>query len=500
MGSDGEAQRPAPAAAGDMLPIGALLAHHAAQDANKPAVTLGETTVAYAELDARSNRKARQLQALGVGEGDVVTIAAPKSLEIYETLFAIWKLGASPNPVSVKLPTEELKAIVALAKPRLVIGPEGFELGGAAFLASAPAPESFSAEPFPSHVAPHWKIMTSGGSTGRPKLIVDKKPGLYDPGFSLLGFLPGDTVLNPGPVYHNAPFSVVSNTLFTGGHVIEMERFDALRALELIEERKVSAVNFVPTMMHRIWRLPPEQRDRFDLSSLRLVFHMASACPVWLKQAWIDWLGPEKIYELYGGTEAQGATVISGIEWLERRGSVGKVLPGAQMRVIGENGEVCAPGEIGEIYFLPDGGKGSTYEYVGAEAKSDGAWESIGDLGYMDEDGYLYLADRRTDLIVSGGANVFPAEVEAALDEHPAVLSSVAIGLPDDDLGQKVHAIVQLSPAAQGVDAAALSTYLSEKLVRYKIPRSFEFVDEKLRDDAGKVRRSQLREARISAA
>jgi bile acid-coenzyme A ligase len=311
----------------------------------------------------------------------------------------------------------------------------------------------------------------------------------------------GETMLNPGPMYHNAPFVVSSQCLFSGGHVVEMGRFDPLRALELIERYRVNWVNFVPTMMHRIWRLPAEQRNSFDLSSLRIVFHMASVCPQWLKQAWIDWLGPDRIFEMYGGTELIGVTIITGREWLSHKGSVGKIQPGSQMRVLDEQGNVCAPGEIGEIYFLPDQGRNSTYEYIGAQAKAVGDWETLGDLGYVDEEGYLYIVDRRTDMIVSGGANIFPAEVEAALDQHPDVQSSIVIGLPDADLVQRAHAIVQMAEDARGrTDADALRAFLSDRLVRYKIPRTFEFTSENLRDDAGKARRSRLREERIASA
>ncbi|MGN6819860.1 MAG: AMP-binding protein [Sphingomonas sp.] len=484
---------------GSLMPIGDLLAHHARRDPGRPAITFAGRTVSYAELDENSNRRARQLAALGVEEGDVVTLAIPNGFEFYETVFAVWKLGAIPNNVSPKLPAAELQAIIELARPRLLVAPKNVGAGSHAFLVTGTPPgDHLSAEPLPTKVSPRWKIATSGGSTGRPKLILDKRPALWGPTDTSLGLLPGDTMLNPGPLYHNAPFAMSCSNLFTGGHVVEMGRFDAASALELIERHRIQWVNFVPTMMHRIWRLPAEQREALDLSSLRVVFHMAAPCPPWLKEAWIGWLGADRIFELYGGTEGQGFTVITGGEWLEHRGSVGRVLDGARLRVLDNDGEDCAPGEVGEIYLLPDGGQNSTYEYIGATAKAHGRWESLGDLGYLDVDGYLYLVDRRTDLILAGGANIYPAEVEAALDEHPGVLSSIVIGLPDADLGQRVHAIVQLTEAAgDQVDDQVLSDFLSSKLARYKLPRSFEFVSENLRDDAGKARRSKLREERL---
>ncbi|GGC88030.1 AMP-binding protein [Chelatococcus reniformis] len=481
-----------------LLPIGDLLAYHANRDPTRPAVTCDDMTVSYAQLDAGANRKARQLANLGVCEGDVVTLAVPNSVEFYETVFAVWKLGATPNIVSSKLPAAELRAIVDLAKPRLIIS-EQQAVAGWGFLAVGEGPrEGLSSDPLPTRIPPRWKIMTSGGSTGRPKLIVDRTPGVRDPSKAPGNQMLGDTMLNPGPLYHNAPFAMSSQCLFSGGHVVDMGKFDPLHTLQLIERYRVNWVNFVPTMMHRIWRLPPEQRDSFDLSSLRAVWHMASVCPQWLKQAWIDWIGPDRIFEMYGGTELLGVTVITGREWLSHRGSVGKIQPGSTMRVLDEQRNECKPGDVGEIYFLPDGGRHSTYEYIGAEAKAVGGWESYGDLGYVDEENYLYIVDRRTDMIVSGGANIFPAEVEAALDQHPDVQSSIVVGLPDADLGQRAHAIVQLAEGArERTGADALRVFLSERLVRYKIPRAFEFTDENLRDDAGKARRSRFRDERI---
>ncbi|WP_316189765.1 AMP-binding protein [Bradyrhizobium sp. SZCCHNS1054] len=490
------------AATTSALPIGDLLAHHASNDPTRAAVTYNDVTTSYAELDARSNRKARQLSALGVGEADVVTVAVPNGLEFYETVFAIWKLGATPNIVSSKLPAAELRSIVEIAKPRLIVGEPAARVEGWHFLATGTCPsEDLSADPLPTKISPRWKIATSGGSTGRPKLIVDKQIGIFDPGKAPMDQMLGDTMLNPGPLYHNTPFITSTRCLFAGGHVVEMGRFDPLRALELIERYRVNWMSLVPTMMNRIWRLPTEQRGSFDISSIRSVWHMASVCPVWLKQVWIDWIGPDRIFEVYGGTEVMGFTFITGREWLSHKGSVGKPAAGSQMRILDEQGKECAPGEIGEIYFLPEKGANSTYEYIGAQAKSVGDWQTYGDLGYVDQEGYLYIADRRTDMIVSGGANIFPAEIEAALDQHPDVRSSIVIGLPDSDLGQRAHAIVQVAEdALEHANADALRAFLSDRLVRYKIPRTFEFTNENLRDDAGKARRTKLREERMADA
>jgi bile acid-coenzyme A ligase len=337
--------------------------------------------------------------------------------------------------------------------------------------------------------------MTSGGSTGLPKLIVDLVPAQADPEVPENMMRSGGTTLVPGPLYHAGPFITSWQQLLCGGTVVLMSRFDAEESLALIERHRVEWVLFVPTMMQRIWRLPEASRARYDLSSLHRVMSTGAPSPAWMKRAWIEWLGPEKVFEAYGGTERTGGTMISGTEWLAHPGSVGKPTMGRKIRIQRADGGECVPREVGEVFMMPPGGRGSTYRYIGADpvAAADG-WETLGDMGYLDEDGYLYLVERKSDMILVGGANVYPAEIEAALDAHPAVRSSAVIGLPDDDLGNRIHAIVD---ATAPVGEDALRAHLAEHLVVYKIPRSFEFVSEPLRDDAGKVRRSALRDARL---
>jgi bile acid-coenzyme A ligase len=221
---------------------------------------------------------------------------------------------------------------------------------------------------------------------------------------------------------------------------------------------------------------------------------MAAPCPPWLKEAWIGWLGGERILELYGGTEAQAITFITGDEWLTHRGSVGRPLVG-EIRVLDPDGNELPPGQVGEIWMRRGPDAPPTYRYVGAQARSrPGNWESLGDMGHLDAEGYLYLSDRETDMILVGGSNVYPAEVEAALDEHPAVASSCVIGLPDEEYGNTVHAIVQ---AHETLTGAELEAFLASRLVKYKRPRTYEFVATPLRGDDGKVRRSALRAERL---
>ena len=478
------------------MSFGRAITWLAAQDPDRPALLHEGTRLSRGELEAGANRLARVFAERGVKAGDLVTIALPNGADFLLSALAAWKLGATPQPISARLPEKERRAIVELAQPALVVGVGPGEHGDRPSLpAGFAADPGVSADPLPDVVPEHARCVTSGGSTGRPKLILELTPGECDPERAENGMQVGGVTLVPGPLYHAGPFITCWQCLFSGGTAVLMTRFDPEQSLALIEEHRVDWVLFVPTMMQRIWRLSEEQRTRYDLSSLRRVMCTGAPSPAWLKRAWIDWLGPERIWEAFGGSERIAGCVISGSEWLEHPGSVGRPPPERKIRILDERGQECAPGEIGELWLLPPGGRGSTHRYIGADAKADAqGWETLGDMGYLDEDGYLYLVDRKTDMIVSGGANVFPAEVEAALDAHPAVRSSAVIGLPDPDLGQRIHALVD---APGGVDEASLRAHLTSELVRYKIPRSFEFVDGPLRDDAGKVRRAALREARL---
>jgi bile acid-coenzyme A ligase len=464
------------------------------------AIRHGADTLTWEQLERGANRRARAFAEKGVKPGDFVAIGLPNGNAFFETSFAVWKLGATPTSLSWRLPRGEASAVLDILKPALVVGGEA-DWNAPNALPANYVPEGFSDQPLASPVARYWKAMTSGGSTGRPKVILDHAPAVFDTAAEPpLGIPQGASLLNPGPLYHNAPFILSHTALFAGGSMTGMVKFDAEEALRLIAAHRVQWVNFVPTMMHRIWALPEDVRNAHDLSSLTIVFHMAAPMPPWLKEKWIAWLGPERIWELYGGTERQGACVISGVEWLAHRGSVGKIGETARLRIIGEDGNDVAPGETGEIYFLPNDGPGSTYHYLGAEPKrrSDG-WESLGDIGRLDADGYLYLGDRLADMILRGGANIYPAEVEAAVSAHPDVRSCVVVGLPDSEFGQRVHAILELDETidAQAI-ADGMSDFLADRLSRYKHPESFESVRIAPRDDSGKVRRTLLRDERAA--
>jgi bile acid-coenzyme A ligase len=363
------------------MSIGRIIGWLAEQAPGRPAITFEDHTVTRLELERRTNRLARAYEELGVRQDDLVTIALPNGIEFYESALAIWKLGATPQPVSARLPQHEREAIVELADPKLVVGAEPGTLDRRTVLPAGFQPDPLLSDaPLPERTARYWKAPISGGSTGRPKLIVAADPGELDPEQGLFQMLPNRAQLVPEPLYHNAPFTTSMLGLFTGNHIVVLPRFDALRTLECIERYRIDFLVLVPTMMHRIWRLGDEVRKRFDLSSLRIMVHMAAPCPGWLKEAWIDWLGPDRVHELYAGTELQSVTWITGAEWLEHRGSVGKSLSGGRMKIVDEHGHEAPRGSIGEIYMRPDAGPGTTYHYIGAEPKSLDGWESLGDI------------------------------------------------------------------------------------------------------------------------
>ena len=480
-----------------MIPLCRIVSYWADIQGDRIAIYHEGESITWQELELETNRLARVYESMGVGHNDHVTIALPNGIEFFLSTIASWKAGATPQPVSAKLPKFERDQIVEVAAPKLITGVADDSHPGYRTLPAGFKPDdSVSSEPLPERIADAYKSMTSGGSTGRPKLIVSTSPAVWDIDADRLHTQMQGSMLIPGPLYHNGPFIWGMSALFRGNQVTVTTRFDAENTLALIEQQRVDIVYMVPTMMQRIWNLPEDVRLRYDLSSLRVLWHLAAPCPIWLKEAFIDWLGADVIWELYGGTEGQGGTVITGQQWLEHRGSVGKPNVTCEMIIVNEAGERLPANEIGEVYMRPLTGPGSTYRYIGAEAKAiDGGFESIGDMGYFDDDGYLYLADRQTDMILSGGANIYPAEVEAVIDSCPGVRSSAVIGLPDEDMGNLIHAIVD---APGGVSEETLLAHLNERLVRYKVPRTIEFSNEPLRDDAGKLRRKKLREERMA--
>ena len=491
---------PEPAVPAGATPLAARLRSLAAAAPDAPAVSDGDHVWTRAELDARTDRLARAFAARGVARGDLVSIALGNVVAHVACSLAAWKLGAVPQPLSARLPAGEREAVLEVADPALVVGLEpagASEATGVVLDRPWLSPDDVvglalagDAAPLPDVVGPSWKAPTSGGSTGRPKVIVSGQAACTEHVLARAEGLridPEGVFLATAPLHHNAPYMFSLMALLQGHHVVLMQRFDAGRTLELIGAHGVTWLYLVPTMMGRMLRLPAAAWDAADLSSLRTALHVGAPCPPEVKRGWLSRLpSPEVLLELYSGTESQASAMIDGRDWLAHPGSVGRVTRG-RMRVCDDDGRVCPPGVVGEVWMRPD--DAPTYHYLGATARVADGWESLGDMGSFDDEGYLYLADRRADMIVVGGANVYPAEVEAALVAHPEVADAVVVGVPDEDLGRVVHAVVQPEPGAGPGLAGRLPGELTDRLARHKIPRTVELVDHPLRDDAGKVRR-----------
>lgn len=454
------------------------------------------STLTRRELDHWSSRLAHRLAFDGVGPGSFVAIHLPTSLEHVVATFATYKLGACPMPISHRMPAAERDALLALASPAAIVS-DADELAGIS-RDDMHSLEAYPDQP-PDDVVPQpFKAIASGGSTGKPKLIVSPDAFCYPadrhPFAIALGLGTGDCLYLPGPLYHNQAFLFSQVALFAGGSVILNEKFDAEQALAIIQRHRPTMLSMVPTMMSRMLRVPGLADA--DLGSVRSMWHLAAPCPDWVKQGWIDLLGADRVNELWAATEFTGVTTINGEEWLRHPGSVGRGWH-TEIRILDPERRPLPTGEVGEVFSRFAGGP-AQYRYLGAAPLeiAEGGFTSVGDLGHLDAEGYLYLDDRRVDLIISGGANVVPAEVESVLTLHPAVHDAVVIGVKDDDLGRRVHAIVEL---ADGIDEAAvaeLDRHTRDRLADYKVPRSYEIVSALPRDEAGKINRGWLRDER----
>lgn len=483
----------------DTCSWGEAIRRHAQQRDGDIALVSARGETSWAQLDQLATRLAHLYLARGASADGLVAIALPNDLDSVVAVIACWKVGATPLVLPSNLTIAERLALLEVAEPRLLVGdakPE--ESPEPNIPPRIPSPLAESAHcpttPLPENVSRYCRATCSGGSTGTPKIIVDHTPAVCDPDSGTYTMPARSTTLVPGPLYHSGPFLNSFWTLLGGGCLVLMERFEPEATLQLITSRQPHYLGLVPTMMLRIWRLPDTIRRACDFSSLLRVVSSGAPCPPWLMRAWIDWLGPERMFEAYGASERVGGTLISGSEWLRHPGSVGRATLGRQVGIFDGDGQVVPPGVIGRV-FLHGGNQGDTFHYLGAQPeRSPDGWVTLGDLGYLDEEGYLYLTDRETDMVVTGGANVYPAEIEAAIEAFPGVLCAVVIGLPDEDLGQRLHAIIE---SEQHLDQSALHTFLGERLSRHKLPRSLELVTDTLRNDAGKVRRAALRAARL---
>ena len=485
------------------LTFGQTLDHYAQSAPDEIVISCARTdgsldVISRQQLRTRSNTLARVLIERGVNVGDLVPIILPTCVDFLVATAAILKAGGTPMPVSNRVPDTECSGLLSLAAPKVIFADRDW--GIPCIDPTLTGDSTTETDLTTVRASDPIKALSSGGSTGKPKLILTAGPFLSpfgeNPIALALRLETGGLKYSPGPLYHNGPFWFSLNMLINGGRILLNERFDARRALELIEQAKPTILNLVPTMMQRMLR--DEYWETADMSSIRTVWHLAAPCPPWAKEGFINKLGGEKVLELWAATEGTGMTALDGNEWLAHKGSVGKPV-GTEVLILDADRNPLPTGEVGEI-FTCMAGQPANYRYLGAEPleTAEGNYASVGDLGWLDKDGYLYLADRRTDLIISGGANIFPAEVEAVISEHPAVNDVAVIGLADADLGRRVHAIVTLHNHAEAVTEDELLGLCAQHLLRYKVPRSLEFVPELPRTEAGKIRRSALRDARES--
>ncbi|RSD14058.1 AMP-binding protein [Amycolatopsis eburnea] len=479
-------------------PIGTALAALAAADPGRPAVISPTGTLTRQEFELRTNRLARAYLERGVTPDSFVTVLLPTGPAFLEAVVATWKAGATPQPVSHRLPARELREIIQLADPSLVVGADLPDRNSVPVGWSAP--EGTSGEPLPPMIASSLKAPTSGGSTGRPKLIVSTEPATAESLRNFAGLVrigQAGTVLSTGPLSHNGPLLGDVAALLMGSCVVLMERFDAATALALVERHGVDWMYSVPTMLRRIADLPEDVLAAADISSLRTVVTMAAACPPALRGFCLGFFGPDVMLELYAATEAHAVTIIDGHGWLSHPGSVGRPVVG-EIEIRGPDGSALPAGEVGELWVRRGPGETGPYRYVGAEPQqaTDG-WETVGDLGYVDTEGFLHLADRKSDMLLVGGSNVYPAEVESALEEHPDVQAACVVGLPDDEYGNRIHAVLNVTGP---VGDDELTDHLRAAIAPYKLPRSFERTTEALRDEAGKMRRSRVRDEAVARA
>lgn len=478
-----------------VVPLGTRLGQLAADRPDETALWFptpgGTRAVTYREFDERSTQVARGMVEAGVGVGDRVGIRIRNSPEHFVAALAAWKVGAVPVPVRWDLPDWELDRVLGVLDAALVVDLDHPVLTGT---------RDLSTDPLPEVVPPHTSGVLSSGSTGSPKVILRLMPGVFVPGtgsnqlVEAYGPLGPQVIAVPAPLYHTNGFMALTN-LLAGDRLVLLERFDAGRLLAAIEDHAVTGMVATTVMLQRL--VQDEGFERCDLSSLEWVMHGAAPLPEWLARRWIERVGPESFFVCYGSSEALGTTFARGDEYLDHPGTVGRPAVGTEVRILDDAGGLLPAGAIGHIHLRSEHGVLAAYlgDVPPVPVTPDG-FATVGDMGWLDADGYLHLADRRVDLIITGGANVYPAEVEAALSEHADVADVVVIGLTDPEWGRRVHAVVE--PRADGRVpgrrelADELRTWCSDRLARYKVPKTFEFVDRIPRSEATKVNRAAL--------
>ncbi|MEV1294830.1 acyl-CoA synthetase [Pseudonocardia sp. NPDC049635] len=503
---------------------------HAATTPDKPAVIMGGSgeTLTFGELEEGSARLANHFRAAGLREGDVVALISDNTPRLFEVYWAAQRSGLYVTVVNHHLSAPEAAYIVRDCGAKALIASAGVaglaaavedhvevplrlafggEIPGATGYADYDsALQGVSAQP-PAEQPRGADMLYSSGTTGRPKGVKPALPGrrVDEPGDTyqalfgpMYGFDTDTVYLSPAPLYHAAPLRFSATVQALGGTVVVMERFDPEQALALVERYSVTHSQWVPTMFVRMLKLPEQVRSAYDLSSLKVAIHAAAPCPVEVKQAMIDWWGPV-LHEYYAATEAIGITFIDSAQWLERPGSVGRAGLGT-IRICDDEGNELGPGEVGTVYFERET---RPFEYHGDPGRTLAAqhpehdnWTTTGDLGFVDEDGYLFLTDRKAFTIISGGVNIYPQEVEDALALHPKVLDVAVIGVPDEEMGEQVKAVVQ---ASDGVETGPelereLIDFVRGRIAHYKAPASVDFTDFLPRTPTGKLVKRELRD------
>ena len=501
---------------------------HALDHPDQPAIIMGASgeTVSYGEFEARCNRVAHFLRAAGLRRGDHIAVFMENQPRLLEIEGGAERAGLYYTLINIYLAPDEVAYIVTNSRSRLLFSSAAQrEVAGAAaaqcpqlerlLMAGPGTPpagwESYEAavagcpgDPIPDESL-GAAMLYSSGTTGRPKGILRDLPEaapsdplpVMDFVSAMFGFRKGMTYLNPAPLYHSAPQASVSASLRLGATTVVMEHFDAEQWLALVERYQVTNCQMVPVMFSRLLRLPDDVRARYDTSSLECIVHAAAPCPEHVKRGMIDWLGPI-ITEYYGATEANGFTFCDSAQWLAHPGTVGRPILG-ELLILDDEGRPCPTGADGTIWF-----RGATaFQYFQEPAKTadsrrdDGMTSTVGDVGHVDAEGYLYLTDRKSYMIISGGVNIYPQETENLLSSHPAVLDVAVIGVPNEEMGEEVKAVVQLAnPADAGPDLAQeLITYCRDRQAHFKCPKTVDFVPDLPRSPTGKLYKRVLRDA-----
>jgi bile acid-coenzyme A ligase len=482
------------------IPFGTKLQELAAQRRDDTAVTIvaldgTAQSLTFGELDARANQWGRALAACGAQTGSFVALPIPNSEHLVLATLGCWKIGAVPVPMHWDLPEWERNRVIAVIEPAVIIDERRrWELDARA------AGESES--PLPTAVSPTANGICSSGSTGVPKVILNLAPSLWTPQHGepfLCAWTPvaqPQIIMVPAPMYHTNGFATFL-FLLGGDHLVVLEKFNAALVVDVIERYRITNFTATPTMLARIAALP-DIRQR-DLSSVEFILQGAAVMPPTLLHTWFELLSPEQILTAYGMTENLGLTALRGDEWLAHPGSVGRGFRDTEIRILDAEKKPVRPGEHGDVYLRAPMSAG--YRYLGGAPplpSTEDGFRSAGDIGYLDADGYLYIVDRRADMIITGGANVFPAEVESALAGHPGIADVVVIGISDPHWGRRVHAVVQLADL-NGQDPLTeqqVIEYAKSRLAPYKVPKTVEFVDAIPRTAATKVNRAAMISAR----